>query len=384
MKKPILLLFSIFLLAPVTAWGQVSDEDTLKIDDTFVGEMVESIPTTAFKNDRYIYLWDVTHSMQGIGFVLNSKTGKYQQVHDKDSDIYDLVVEEMIRDINSITDETAEIVVIPFQSAAAGSYRGDKDPWIYKTASGANKQELIQRIQASKKNWLKYSHEVTDVVPSLSYVINSVISDDREDYLKILTDGKMNDIEGLRKLMADWCAIARQKKSMHAFYISLNDEASEGIRAIISKAQEQEKDCFKLIKPGDITKVFEFYQVIPYPSIAVNANDMIAAEAPSVTAQLKVKGPGKLPESFKVKFESEENPFISVNAVSAVDNNSFNVPLSFKMDLNGMKRHFHNGMKYPVRVHLTTVDGDNVYLLDDIVTLYITVEKEKKMTLSWE
>ena len=346
--------------------------------------MVESIPVTAFKNDRFIYLWDVTHSMQGIGFVQNPKTGIFQQAYDKNSDIYDLVVEAMIRDINSITDETAEIVVIPFQSAAPGSYRGDKDPWLYKTASGANKQELIQRIQASKKGWLSYSHVNTDVVPSLSYVINSVISDDREDYLKILTDGKMDDMEGLRKLMAEWCAMARKKKSMHAFYISLNDEASEGIRAIISKAQEEGKDCFKFIKPGEITEVFKFYQVIPYPSIAVNANDMLAAESPSVTAQMRVKGPGNLPDSFKVKFEAEDNPFISVDATRSVNNNSFNVPLHFKMDLNGMRQHFSNGMKYPIKMHLTAVDGENVYLLDDTITLYLTVEKEKKMTLSWD
>ena len=168
MKKPILLLFSILLLAPVPSWGQVSDEDTLKIDDTFVGEMVESIPTTAknvtpltkdFDPSVEHVEWSdadgsIIFSAECRDYVylyqLNPKTGKYQAVYDKDSDIYDLVVEEMIRDINSITDETAEIVVIPFQSAAAGSYRGDKNPWIYKTASGANKQELIQRIQARR------------------------------------------------------------------------------------------------------------------------------------------------------------------------------------------------------------------------------------------
>ena len=44
----------------------------------------------------------------------------------------------------------------------------------------------------------------------------------------------------------------------------------------------------------------------------------------------------------------------------------------------------YDGMKYPVKVHLTAVDGENVYLMEDTITLYLTVEKEKKMTLSWE
>lgn len=374
-----LLLF--FL--PLCSWGQVSEEDTLTVGDTFVDGMVETVPQTTFKKDRFIYLWDVTHSMQGQGFQ-DPKTGKWN-AYNKEADIYDQVVAEMIRDINSITDETAEIVVIPFQSAAPGSYRGDKDPWIYKTASGPNKQELIKRIQESKKGWLGYSHENTDVVPALSYIINSVISDDRIDYLKILTDGKMHDTEGLRRLMAQWCELAGRKKDMHAFYISLNDEAAESIRSIIKDATD--KDCIHIIPPAegtDPSSVLCFYQVIPYPSIAVNANDQLASDSPSVTAQMKVKGPGKLPETCKVKFESEENPFIDVNDVRIAKDNAFTVPLKFKMNLDEMKRHFSRDMKYPVKVHMSVVDGDNVYLLEDVFTLYLTVKKEKKMALSWE
>ena len=54
------------------------------------------------------------------------------------------------------------------------------------------------------------------------------------------------------------------------------------------------------------------------------------------------------------------------------------------MPLNDMKRYFSNGMKFPVKVKMNAVDGDNVYLLEDTVTLYLTVDKEKKMTLNWE
>ena len=374
MKKPILLLFSIFLLAPVTAWGQVSDEETRWMD-----EMVDEIPKAEFKKDRFIYLWDVTHSMQGKGFQ-DPKTGKWN-AYRKEADIYDQVVDEIVRDINSITDETSEIVVIPFQSSAPGSYRGDKTPWIYKTASGPNKQELIDKIRSSKKDWLTYRHENTDVVPALSYVINSVISEDRIDYLKILTDGKMADLDGLRKLMNQWCEIARKKNDMHAFYVTLNDEAAESIRTIINDAKNQDCD-FVIIPPGP--NPLEFYQVIPYPTIAVNANDQLASESQSVVAQMQVKGPGKLPESFKVKFESDDNPFITVNATCAVKDNAFNIPLQFKMDLDGVKRKFHNEMKYPINVHLTVVDGENVFLMEDVITLYLTVKKEKRMTISWE
>lgn len=387
MKKQLFLFSLLLLLVPVSSWGQVNEQDTLGIEEGFVDGTVETMPKVQFKKDRFIYLWDVTTSMQGEEWVLknpsDSKSG-YVKSYNKVADIYDLVVDELIRDINGITDETAEIVVIPFQSSASGSYRGDQNPWIYKTASGPNKQELIDKIRSSKKNWLTYRHVNTDIVPALSFVINSVISEDRKDIVKILTDGKMNDIPGLRQLMSQWCDIASKKKDMHAFYISLNEEADQCIKSIISEAQKQ--DCpFKIISPGpDGSIAIEMYEVVPYPNIAVNANDQFASSAPFVTAQMQVKGPGKLPTSFKVHFESDENPFISVNVTSAVKDNSFNVPFSFKMDFDEMRRHFNNGMKYPVKVHLTAVDGDNVYLLEDIITLYLTVKKEKKMTISWE
>ncbi len=376
MKKHILFLTALLLAAPALLQAQDNPQESSLPDGQLEGQ-VQDIPKNTFKKDRYIYLWDVTVSMQGK--VWNTTSNKYD--YDKTSDIYDQVVEEIVRDINSITDETTEIVVIPFQSASAGSYQSTKDPWICKTASGPNKQALIERIRASKKDWLKYAHGNTDVVPALSYVIHSVISDDRIDYLKILTDGKMADMDGLRKLMAQWCQLASQKKGMHAFYISLNQEASESIQAIIRDAQQQ--DCFKMRKPGP--DPLAFFQVIPYPSIPVNCNDQLASGSPAVTVQLQVKGPGKLPDSFKVRFQAEENALLDVdNRILQVKDNSFTLPLRFKTDMGGLRRAIATGMKYPVKLNMSAVDADNVYLLENTVTLYLTVERQKKMTISWE
>ena len=53
-----------------------------------------------FKDVRQTYLWDVTLSMKGYNGA---------------PDIYSKVVDVMVKDIESITDERTEIVVIPFQ-----------------------------------------------------------------------------------------------------------------------------------------------------------------------------------------------------------------------------------------------------------------------------
>lgn len=373
MKSIYALFASLLLLSSVTVGGQELSAP-IQVDG-----QVEEIPKNIFKADRYIYLWDVTHSMQGLDWDQDSIKYKYN----KDTDIYDQVVEELVRDISIIPDESTEIVVIPFQNASPKSYQGTKHPWIYKTASGQNKQELISKIRSNKKEWLEYKYGTgTDVVPALSYVIHSVISSDRVNYLKILTDGKMKDEQGLRRLMAEWCQLANQNHSMYAFYISLNNEASIAMKKLIQEFQ----GCFKFVDKTDLANgALDFYQVLPYPTIAVNCNDQFAAQRPSVTVQLQEKSSRELPNSFKVHFEEENNPFLTVNNhLAAVKGNTFSLPLQFKMDLNSLKQHFQNGMKYPVRVKMKKEDGDNIYLLEDTITLYLSVDKEKKMTLNWE
>ena len=54
------------------------------------------------KNERRIYLWDVTLSMKG-----------YQE---RTPDIYDKVITALEKDINSIIDEQTEVWVLPFQT----------------------------------------------------------------------------------------------------------------------------------------------------------------------------------------------------------------------------------------------------------------------------
>ena len=58
-----------------------------------------------FKNERRIYLWDVTQSMKG-----------YQG---KTPNIFDDVVDALEKDINSVKDEQTDIWVLPFQTGGS-------------------------------------------------------------------------------------------------------------------------------------------------------------------------------------------------------------------------------------------------------------------------
>ena len=78
-----------------------------------------------FKNERRIYLWDVTLSMKGVG-------------RQPTPNIFDKVVDALEKDINSINDEQTEILVLPFQTSIL-------DCW--KTlATSTGKKSLIDKL----------------------------------------------------------------------------------------------------------------------------------------------------------------------------------------------------------------------------------------------
>ena len=79
-----------------------------------------------FKDVRQTYLWDVTLSMKGFNGA---------------PDIYDQVVDVMIKDINSVTNERTEIVVVPFQDSKYC------EVW-REMATTAGKKALAERIRA--------------------------------------------------------------------------------------------------------------------------------------------------------------------------------------------------------------------------------------------
>ena len=76
--------------------------------------------------DRRIYLWDVTLSMKGKGVK-------------KTPNIYNEVVEFLVHDINSLTDSSTEIVVLPFQTSVL-------ETWSTK-ATEEGKKKIIARIK---------------------------------------------------------------------------------------------------------------------------------------------------------------------------------------------------------------------------------------------
>ena len=123
-----------------------------------------------FKNERRIYLWDVTLSMKGKG------TGGTP-------DIYDKVVAALEEDINSICDEHTEIWVLPFQTSVL-------EKWTEK-ATVAGKKNLISKIKAYNNEQITY----TNIASPMEYAMYNLMTPDKRDVLILLTDGVHNDAE---------------------------------------------------------------------------------------------------------------------------------------------------------------------------------------------
>ena len=161
------------------------------------------------KDVRQTYLWDVTLSMQG------KAPGA--------PDIWEQVKEAIINDIQLISDDRTEIVVIPFQHKALVEWR--------EPATAAGKAKLIAKIKGYKIPLFDFGGRKTTMTclyEPLQYVVDKVLTTDKVDILKLMTDGIPDEHQAeYEALLGRWCQIAKQKDA-YGFYIMLTSQAAAG------------------------------------------------------------------------------------------------------------------------------------------------------------
>lgn len=256
------------------------------------------------KDVRQTYLWDVTLSMQGKA---------------KNSDgtptpnIWNQVKSAIIADIQQITDDRTEIVVIPFQHKALDEWR--------EPATSEGKESLIQKIQAYKIPL--FTKKDGKIVPSpgkggttwtclyepLEYVVNKVLTPDKVDILKLMTDGIPDEHQKeYDDLLARWCQIAQQKDA-YGFYIMLTDQAAEG-KAVLEKINPCHFDAVDVAQLGG-TNV-SLLMLTAQQTIAFNVREDYGKE---ITIKFAHNGSGSFQQGYKVHVYSYENSYIQVDQV---------------------------------------------------------------------
>ena len=256
------------------------------------------------KDVRQTYLWDVTLSMQGKA---------------KNSDgtptpaIWNQVKSAIIDDIQQISDDRTEIVVIPFQHKALEEWR--------QPATEAGKQALISKIQSY--NIPLFTKEDGKIIPAkgkggttwtclyepLQYVVDKVLSPDKVDVLKLMTDGIPDEHKTeYENLLKDWCRIAKEKDA-YGFYIMLTSQAVEG-KTVLEKINPCRFDAIDVAALGG-TDV-SLLMLTPQQNIAFNVREDYGKE---VTIKYAHNGSGKLQAGYKVHVYSYENSYVQIDQV---------------------------------------------------------------------
>ncbi|MBR6864926.1 MAG: hypothetical protein IKM75_08700 [Bacteroidales bacterium] len=256
------------------------------------------------KDVRQTYLWDVTLSMQGKA---------------KNSDgtptpaIWNQVKDAIIADIQQISDDRTEIVVIPFQHKALDEWR--------QPATEAGKNALIAKINAyTIPLFTKADGKIvpakgkggttwTCLFEPLQYVVDKVLTADKIDVVKLMTDGIPDEHQKeYEDLLGRWCSIAKEKDA-YGFYIMLTSQAVEG-KTVLEKIDPCRFEAIDVAKLGG-TDV-SLLMLTPQQNIAFNVREDYGEE---VTIKYAHSGSGKLQPGYKVHVYSYENSYVQIDQV---------------------------------------------------------------------
>lgn len=269
--------------------------------------------TSVVKDVRQTYLWDVTLSMQGKA-IMND--GSHTP------NIWNEVKGAIIADIESISDDRTEIVVIPFQHQALDEWRE------YATESG--KKTLINKITAYKIPL--FTKQDGKIVPTkgkrgstwtclyepLQYVVDKVLSSDKVDILKLMTDGIPDEHQNeYEALLARWCPIA-QEKDAYGFYIMLTPQAVDG-RLVLEKINPCRFPVVDVANMGG-TNVSTLL-LTPQQRIAIDIRETMEKNNREINIKYNHNGSGHIQQGYKIHVWSEKNAYLSVDQVVELSEN---------------------------------------------------------------
>ena len=242
------------------------------------------------KDVRQTYLWDVTLSMKG-------KVAGAPNIWEK-------VKQAIIEDIKQISDDRTEIVVIPFQHKALEEWR--------QPATAAGKDALIDKIKAYDIPLFDFDGKKTTMTclyEPLQYVVDKVLTPDKVDILKLMTDGIPDEHKKeYEQLLGNWCSIAKQKDA-YGFYIMLTSQAVAG-KTVLEKIDPCRFDAIDVAQL-DGTNV-GLLMLTPQQSIAFNVREDYGKD---ITIKYAHNGSGELQPGYKVHVYSYENSYVQIDQV---------------------------------------------------------------------
>ncbi len=304
-----------------------------------------------FKNEKRIYLWDVTLSMKGFG-------GK--------PNIYKPVVEALKKDINSIIDEQTEIVVLPFQMDIL-------DQWSY-SATKQGKQDIIGKIESYKNE----KETNTNISIPFNKIMQNYIDPNRRNVLILMTDGEQNDprhpMSELYDLIRKWCAFAT-KNDAYAFYVMLTSYA---VKPELENVIDETCRISKVI--ADINSInLNFIELLPQATAKFNVKDDADKELLlKIECQKRVSIPAKV----KIHAYCTTNDFVEIDNSTTIEEGAIGVKVKLKQSYDSLKKVLPQDYNEKITVSLKLEDGDEnplVQLIRESFELELVNKPEKTL-----
>ena len=311
----------------------------------------------SYKDIRLTYLWDVTLSMKGYNGSPN---------------IYDKVVTAMVKDIESVTNERTEIVVVPFQNSKYCEVWRE-----YATPQG------IANLKSKIKSYNNTNVTNTNISAPLQYAIDDIFTTDKIDIMKLMTDGVDNvDPNKLKYILDNWCKIAKSK-DVYGYYILLTAAAKENDELIIKLKEICNFETVD-VSEGDMSGIGEIRQLnvseTKRVGLVINVRDEYNKPK---TVKFSSYG-GDVQPGYQIHFKTEDNPYVEIDEVVTMDSNySFEVHPKFKLPQSQMMAMpWESYSNIVLNMEPVSVDGDHKYtrLLDKSTRVQLINKPEKTVS----
>jgi hypothetical protein len=314
------------------------------------------------KLQRRIYLWDVTRSMKGY------KDGvKRPDI----PDIYDNVVKFLKQEINSITDESTEIIVLPFQTRIL------ERTWTA-MATKEGKDSLVKLIDGYDNN----EDTWTNIVGPIKDAQAEYIRPDKYNVLILLTDGGQSSCFGgkasLLKLLEQWGTYAK-KNYAYFLYVMLTDAAKKEAGPEVMALAAKPDDNLEIVDaPGQM----ELIDLHPEDLINANLKDDKVASIPLIYRKSIT-----LPDGIQVKVIAEDS-IMNVNQTVVVKDGKVTFELVYKQPYEELKFLLPKESRWPVRIELVNKDEVKnqskkiLYLTKDNLMLNLINKRERTLKIS--
>ena len=313
----------------------------------FCFSLSAQVNSPRFKDTKNIYVLDLTLSMWG-----KSPGAK---------NIFNDVRDELIKVINTTSNENTEIVVVTFQDAIL-------DVWEEK-ATKSGKQAIINKLnEINEKNVPKQNTNIHGAWKKG----RELIDPEKLNVVFLLTDGEHSVAHtpksALYKEVADWGNFARNK-DYYAFLVELTEQASDPeLRKTVQSTQN-----------AQIIKGIEFFIIsLENKNPVINIHDDLKFILNIIGDRVN-----NIPADFTFSLELNDPNFGIRNGTDLkLQNNPYRIILESKRSIETLKKELPQVSSLNITVKYDEEKYPQVKLLDN--TIICTVNNKKEMVLTIE